>query len=94
MSKPEPVQEHYVRKLLAMSSCFMDGQGSLVCFSEPCACAKTLLDEIGRPLRAEVERLRTALEAARHGIMGHFDDNCSDCRETLAVIDAALERKP
>lgn len=43
---------------------------------------------------AKVERLRAALETARHGIMGHFDDDCSDCRETLAVIDAALEGKP
>jgi len=73
--RKEPVGEHYVRKLLAMSSCFVDGQGSNVCFSEPCACAQSLLQAIGRPLEDEIERLAAKLKRYEDG-----EDLCGACR--------------
>jgi len=68
--KLEPVSEHYVRGLLRLSSCFgcdRDGQPN-VCHTEPCACAQSLLQEICRPLEAELERLREQNEQLRAAI--------------------------
>ena len=63
---PTPVEEDYVRRLLVLSSCFRSNhgpldRGTLACTSVPCACAQSLLQEIGRPLWLKIERLRVAL---------------------------------
>lgn len=60
MNNPTPVGELYVLRLLQSASCFrtdVDGR-PLVCGSPPCACAQSLLDEIAKPLRFEIEQLR------------------------------------
>ena len=78
MADLEPVGEHYVRKLLAMSSCFSDDvQGSRVCFSEPCACAQTLLQEIGNPLWLMIERLRVEVRNRSLGSDARLGVVCS-----------------
>jgi hypothetical protein len=41
-------------------------------------------------LRAEVMRLRAALKDTEHFFLGHFDDNCEECRRGLAMIKTAL----
>lgn len=46
-----------------------------------------------RRAAAEIKRLRAALLVARECIDGHFDDACSDCRNAVATIDAALDRQ-
>jgi hypothetical protein len=60
---PVPVGELYVLRLLQTSSCFkLNDAPATVCAALPCACAQSLLDEIGKPLRTEIERLRAALQ--------------------------------
>ncbi len=59
---PTPVECDYVRRILYMSSCFRDADGGAeACRGMPCACAQSLIDEIGRPLWLKIERLRVAL---------------------------------
>ena len=42
-------------------------------------------------LQAEVKRLRAALKDAHHFFLGHFDDDCEECRRGAAVIETALK---
>jgi hypothetical protein len=53
MSDPTPVEEHYVHGLMLLSSCF----GREVCTYNPCACARSLVDEISRPLLLKIGSL-------------------------------------
>lgn len=72
---PAPVNEHYVRNLLLSSSCFRDPGGRPnVCQSNPCACAQSLLQEIGRPLELKIRRFRSALEFYATATPASFDN--------------------
>ena len=42
-------------------------------------------------LKNENKRLREALKDTKHYFLGHFDDNCEECRRGAAIIDAALK---
>ncbi len=43
-------------------------------------------------LERENTRLRFALKDTRHFFLGHFDDHCEECRNGLAIIDAAIAK--
>lgn len=46
--------------------------------------------ELCKEAAFEIERLRAAIETAQECIEGHFEDDCSYCRNALAVCKSAL----
>jgi len=53
-------------------------------------CVEAAIMNDYRACMEERDTARAALKDTRHFFLGHFDDNCEECRRGKAVIDAAL----